>query len=52
MDESKIIEQLFIIITELDARDCSSNSVESSLHGISWDALCNMGIDLFNQLKQ
>ena len=45
MDDSKIIEQLFIIVTELDARDCSNNSIASCFHGISWEALCNMGVD-------
>lgn len=52
MDESKIIEQLFDIVTELDARDCSSNSIISDLHGVSWDTLCDMGINLFNRLKK
>lgn len=51
MDDSKIIEQLFIIVTELDARDCSNNSIASCFHGISWETLCNMGINLFEQLK-
>lgn len=52
MDESKIIKQLFIIVTELDARDCSGNSIESSLLGVDWNTLCDTGVDLFNQLKQ
>ena len=51
MDDSKIIEQLFIIVTELDARDCSNNSIESCFRGISWETLCSMGINLFEQLK-
>ena len=52
MDKSKIIEQLFIIVTELDARECSNNSIASCFHGISWETLCNMGINLFEQLKK
>ena len=49
MDDSNIIKQLFTIITELDARDSSNNCVTMS--EFSWDELCDMGIDLFNQLK-
>ena len=51
MGKSKIIEQLFRVITELDAIDSSSNSVIFEYHGIGWDDLCDIGIELFNQLK-
>ena len=50
-DESKLIEELTQIIVELDARDCSSNSVFQQYHGTGWNELCNKGIELFNQLK-
>ena len=50
MEDSKIIEQLFLILTELDARDCSNNC-PTCLSTISWEQLCNMGIRSFEQLK-
>ena len=49
VDDSNIIEQLFIVITELDARDSSNNCV--NMQEFSWNELCDMGINLFNQLK-
>ena len=51
MDDTKIIEQLFIIITELDARECSNNT-PTCMNVFSWEQLCNMGIGLFEQLKK
>ena len=48
MDDEKIIEQLFLIITDIDARHSSCNC----LSVLTWNELCDMGIDLFNQLKQ
>lgn len=52
LEERKIIEQLFCVITELDARDCGSNSVISEYHNTSWNNLCDIGIELFKQLKE
>lgn len=49
--ESKIIEQLFRVATELDARECSLNSVMQEYHGVGWKDLCDIGIELFKQLK-
>lgn len=51
MEDSKIIEQLFLVVTELDARECSNNC-PTSLRELSWRELCNMGIDLLEQLKE
>lgn len=51
MEDSKIIEQLFLILTELDARE-SSNNCPNPLSTVSWEQLCNMGIGLFEQLKK
>lgn len=47
MDYEKIIEELFVIMTDIDARNCSANA----LSDLSWDELCDRGIDLLNQLK-
>ena len=49
--ESKVIEQLFRVVTELDARDCGCNSIISEYHGTGWKELCDVGIELFEQLK-
>lgn len=50
MDTTKIIDILYDIVIELDARDTSNNSV--NMTNYSWDELCEMGINLFTQLKQ
>lgn len=50
MKDSKIIEQLSTIITELDARECSNNC-PTDTKAFSWDQLCNLGIGLFEHLK-
>lgn len=49
--KSKMIEKLFIILTELDSRENSFNCVISELIGKSWDELCNDAIILFENLK-
>ena len=49
--ESKIIEQLFRLVTELDARERSSNLVIQEYRGTGWKDLCDIGIELFEQLK-
>lgn len=49
--ESKIIEKLFRILTELDARESSCNCVVSELISKSWIELCDDAIELFEQLK-
>lgn len=51
MDKEKIINKLFYILEELDARDCSNNCVVSKLVDKSWIELCDDGIKLFEQLK-
>lgn len=49
--ESEIIEKLFRILTELDARESSCNCVISELIGASWVKLCDDAIELLEQLK-
>ena len=50
--DSEIIEELFRIVTELDARECSSNSVFQEYHNTGWRELCDNAIRLFENLKQ
>ena len=47
----KIINQLFDIATELDARNIGANCVIPELTGVGWTDLCEMGIELFKQIK-
>lgn len=51
MENEQIIEQLSIIITELDARECSNNC-PTCMRVFSWEQLCDTGINLFEQLKK
>ena len=45
-----IIDKLYNIVLELDARESSGNAI-TEFSEFSWDNLCDLGIDLFNQLK-
>jgi len=49
--EGEIIEKLFRVVTEFDARECSFNSVMSEYHVTGWNELCDIGIELFQRLK-
>lgn len=49
MDNEKIIEQLFLIMTEIDARHCGGG--EQCLSILNWNELCDMAINLLNKLK-
>lgn len=51
MKDSEIIARLFLVLTELDARECSNNCPSEELRDLSWEQLCDLGTDLFNQLK-
>ena len=50
-NSTEIIEKLFEILTELDARNTSANEVVPNLQGVSWGKLCHQGQDLFRQLE-
>lgn len=50
--DHKIIKELFQILTELDARECSANSVIPELASNSWCELCDKGITFFLKLKE
>ena len=51
-DSVTIIDELWQIVEELEARDISANSIHENLHGVSWTELCNKGVKLFKQLKK
>lgn len=50
-EESKLTAELLDLATELDARETSFNSVISGLHGVSWIALCDRGIEILTKLR-
>ena len=49
--ENEIIEKLFSILTELDARESTNNCVVSELISRDWIELCDDAIELLEQLK-
>lgn len=49
--EAEIIEELFEIVTELEARELGANMVIPKFQGTSWSRLCHRGKDLFRQLE-
>lgn len=51
-NSTEIIEKLFEILTELDARNTSANEVIPNLQGVSWKTLCNRGQELFKELGE
>ena len=52
MDYEKIIDRLYLILAELDARESGGNCIIRELLAKGWDELCDEGISLFEQLKQ
>lgn len=51
MTEQEIINELFNIIIELDARNQSNNCINQDYDNKSWKELCETGSELFNNLK-
>ena len=47
----RMIDDLYNIAVELDARETSCNCVIEKLQGLSWEALCNKGIEILEKLK-
>lgn len=47
MDNEKIIENIFVIMADIESREYTNNCQSD----MTWNELCDMGIDLFNQLK-
>ena len=52
MEREEIIEKLYLILEELDARETSCNCVVVGLISKSWVELCDNAIELFKQLKE
>lgn len=50
MDYSEIVEQLYLIITELNSRESSGNCT-TRMGATGWEDLCDIGINLFERLK-
>lgn len=47
----RMIDDLYDITTEIDARETSCNCVIEKLQGLSWEELCNKGIEILEKLK-
>lgn len=48
----RMLDDLYNIAVELDARETSSNLVVDNFSGLSWDELCDKGIELLTKLKE
>lgn len=51
-DEQIIIEELYKILAELEARELSANLIIPEYYGKSWLDLCELGIKLFRRLER
>ena len=49
--ETEIIEIVFRIMTELDARESASNILIREYQGVGWNELCDKAIESIQQLK-
>ena len=47
-----MLDNLYNIAVELDARETSNNCVVDNLQQFSWDELCNKGIEILEKLKE
>ena len=47
-----IIDDLYNIVVELDARETSNNCVVDDLQRFGWDELCDKGIEILEKLKK
>lgn len=48
----RMLDDLYNIAVELDARERTSNCVISSLLSLSWDEVCDKGIEVITELKK
>ena len=48
----KMLDDLYDIAVELDSREFSNNCVINRLIGLSWDELCDKGIEILTKLKE
>ena len=47
-----MLDDLYDIAVELDSREFSNNCVIDRLIGLSWDELCDKGIEILTKLKE
>ena len=47
-----MLDDLYDIVVELDSREFSNNCVVDRLIGLSWDELCDKGIEILTKLKE
>lgn len=47
-----MLDDLYDIAIELDSREFSNNCVVDRLIGLSWDELCDKGIEILTKLKE
>lgn len=48
----RMLDDLYNIAVELDARETTSNCVVDSLASLSWDEVCDKGIEILQKLKE
>lgn len=48
----RMLDDLYDIVVELDSREFSNNCVVDRLTGLSWDELCDKGIEMLTKLKE
>ena len=48
----RMLDDLYDIVVELDSREFSNNCVVDRLIGLSWDELCDKGIEILTKLKE
>ena len=48
----KMLDDLYNIAVELDARETTSNIVVDDLSMLTWDEVCDLGIDILQGLKE
>ena len=48
----RMLDDLYNIAVELDARETTSNCVVDSLVPLSWDEVCDKGIEILKKLKE
>lgn len=47
-----MLDDLYDIAVELDSREFSNNCAVDRLTGLSWDELCDKGIEILTKLKE
>lgn len=48
----RMLDDLYDIVVELDSREFSNNCLIDRLTGLSWDELCDKGIEILTKLKE